>query len=110
MAVPVYRAADRSDNVFIAVVVDVGKRDAVSFMQLARAGRSRDIHKGFPLFVAEHDVRHQSGVGRSPGAEIDIRISVVIDVAKISAHRHVDPVQRGLFGDVAKAAVPEVPV
>ncbi len=110
MAVPGHCAADRSDDVLIAVVIDVRKGDTVSFVQLARAGRSRDVHKGFSLLVPQQHIGEQRGIRRISRAEIDIRITVVVHVAEVGPHGHEDLVQPGLFGHVLESPVSQVPV
>ena len=110
MAVSGLRTADRSDDVFIAIVIDVRKGYAVSFVQLARAGRSCNVNKGFSFLVEQQDVGEQRGIRGTSRAEIHIRITVVVHIAEVRPHRHEDLIEPGLFGHVPESTVPKVPI
>ena len=73
VAVARHRAADHSEDVFVAIVIDVGERHAVPFVQLAGAGGSGDVHEYLPALVVQQHVGKQRGVRRISGAEIDVQ-------------------------------------
>ena len=102
------RPAHHFQQILVAVVVDIRKRHAVPFVQLAGAGGSRDIHERFSRFVMQQHIGQQSGIGRFSGAEINIGIAVVIHIAEIRTHWHEDFVQPGFLRHIAKGAVTQI--
>src|SRR5580658_256016 len=108
MTVAGHGAADGSENVQVAVVVQVGHGHAMPFMQLAGARRSRDIDEGPSFLVPQQDVGDQRAVRGAPRSQIDVRISIVVQIAKVAAHGHENLVQSGLLGYIAERAVSQI--
>ena len=63
--VALVEAAELVEDVLVAVVVEVGERDAVALLEVAEAARDRDVGEVAPADVAQHHVRHERVVGRA---------------------------------------------
>ena len=83
MTVSGNRAAGFGEKVLIAVIVNIGEGDTVTFVQFAGSGGGGYIGEEFPLLIVQQHVRQHGGVAGISGAQIDVEISVVIDVAEI---------------------------
>src|SRR5688572_3556645 len=103
-------AADLEHDLLVAILIEVGKRDAVPLVQLAGPRRRRHVDKRPAALVAQQQTRHQRGVRRVSSSEIDIEKPVIVDVAEVGAHHHQDLVQPGLAGDVLKTAVAKIAI
>ena len=68
MTVAVGRAPHLGDDVLVAVVVEIGKGDAVSLVQLTRSRRGSDIHEILSVVIAQKDVGNERAVGGIPGS------------------------------------------
>ena len=58
-----------------------------------------------PAVVAEHPVGNERGKIRVAGADVEIQPAVVVEVAKVGAHRVEQFEHARLLGDVGKGAV-----
>ena len=105
-----HRAANLRDDVLVAVAVEIGEGDAVSLVQLARAGRGGDAHERLALLVQQQLVRQDRSKRRAAHAEIHVEVAVVVDVAEVGGHRHQHLVQPDLGGDVAERPVSEIAI
>ncbi len=99
------RATNLGNDVFVAVVFEIGEGNAVSFVQLTRPGGSGDIHEILAVVIAKKHIRHQRAVGGVSGAQVNIQESVVINVAKVCTHRHKNFVESDLCGHVLEGSV-----
>ena len=89
-------------------IVEIGKGDTVSFVQLPGAGGCGDIHEIFSVVIAKQHVGNQRPIRGVSGAEVNIQKAVVVHVAEVRAHGHEDLVQPDLCGHVLERAVPHV--
>ena len=99
------RSADLSEYVFVAIEIDIGERDAVSFMHLSGPRRFRHIDKAIALLVEKQNVGQFGPVRRITRSQIDIRITIVIDIAKIDAHGHEEQIEFRLFRNITERSV-----
>src|SRR5205814_521750 len=86
-------------------VVYVAKGDAMTFLQMAEPAAGRDLLKRFPLVIAKHAIRDERAQIGIPCSEVKIKIAIVVQIAKIRAHRQQHFVQPRRFGHIAKSAV-----
>ena len=110
MAVPWSGAPDLEDDVLVTAAVQVGKRDSMPSMPLPGTGRSGDIDELLPAFVVKQNTGFERDIGGSSGSQENVEESIVINVAKVSAHRHVDLVETNFLSNIAKSTVTEVPI
>ena len=108
VAIAGHRAADFREEIFVSVVVHVGEGDAVSFMEFARARGRGDVGKKLALLIVQQDVGQHGRVAGIAGAEINVEVSVVVDVAEVCAHGHEDAIETDFGGDIAKLAVAKI--
>src|SRR2546427_9109842 len=102
--------ANRSVDILITVVIQITKSDSVAFLQMAESARGGDVLKTLTAVVAEHPIgndRAQVGITR---AEVEVRKTVVVEVAKVACHAKQHFIEAGFLGDVAERAVMIVPV
>src|SRR5580704_4624105 len=108
VAVADHGPADFREQIFVSVIVNVGKGDAVSFMELAGARGRRHVREELTFFVVQQDVGQHGSIAGIAGAEINIEITVVVDVAEVRAHGHEDAIETDFRGDIAKRAVAKI--
>ena len=102
------RPAHVEDDVVVAVVVHIGERDAVALVELAGSGGAGHIHERLAVAIAQQHARSQRPVGGIARPKIDVQKAIVVDVAEVGPHRHVDLVQPGLTRHVQETAVAAV--
>src|SRR5204862_1864231 len=102
--------ANRSVDILITIVIQITKSDSVAFLQMAESARCGDVLKTLATVVAEHPIgndRAQVGITR---AEVEIKKTVIVEVAKVACHAKQHFVEAGFPGDVAERAVMIVPI
>ena len=67
--------------------------------------RRGHLLKAYAIDVAKHPIRNEPVIARRTSAKVKIEIPVVIQVAKITAHREEDHVKVSRFGDIGKRAI-----
>ena len=77
----------------ISVIIQIGKGNAVAFLEVADAGGGGDVEETFAVYILEQFVGYGGPQLRIAGAEVEIKIAVVIDVAEICAHSEGDAIQ-----------------
>src|SRR3984957_13395022 len=63
-------SANFGQQIFIAVIVDIGEGHTMAFMQFTGTRRGRNVGKEFALFVVEQYVRKQGSVARTARTQI----------------------------------------
>src|SRR5713226_4906820 len=91
--------------VLVAIIVDVPKGDAVALLQVAESAGGGDLLKELAVLVSEHAVGDQGRQGRIASAGVEVQKTVIVQVAKVRAHRadHLEEV--GLARDIGEGAV-----
>jgi hypothetical protein len=77
-------------------------------MQFTGARGSRDIDERRSLLIVEHDIREKRAIRWIAGSHVDVRISIVVQIAEVTAHGHENFIQPGLPGHVAERSVTQV--
>jgi hypothetical protein len=52
-------AAHLEHDLLVAIVIEIGERDAMALVQLPGAGRGRDVDERFPVLVAQQHARDE---------------------------------------------------
>src|SRR6185369_12302321 len=73
-------------DVLVAIVINVGKRNAVTFLQVAETARSGDILEAHARIVAKHAIGNNTVQVWVPRADVKIKKAIVIEVSEIGAH------------------------
>ena len=84
---------------------EIRKDDPVTFMQFAGPRGLGDVDKEFALVVSQECVWKQSRVRRRTHTQIDVKVSIVIGISKVGAHRHEHLFQTNLGGYILKRSV-----
>jgi len=101
-------AANLENDVFVAVIIQVRERNCMSPMPFSGAGRSRDIHEQLPALVVKQHARLFRDIGGGPSTKKDVGESIIIYVAKVGAHRHLNLVETNFLSNVTKSAVTQI--
>ena len=71
------------EDVLIAVVVVVGKGNAVTFLYVSKAASIANVSEARPTPVAVHHTGHEIFKAWITGSEVKIEVAIVIKVTKI---------------------------
>lgn len=96
------RSSHLHEHVEESVAVPVGKRNGVPLLQMSGARTRGDIRESRAGDVFEHSIRHQCSQIGVAGTEVHIQKTVVVDVAKVAAHRGENQIQSGIGSHVGK--------
>src|SRR5258708_10625992 len=99
------RASSFGNDLFIAVVIEVGEGNAVPLMKFARARRRGNVDKFLPELVVKENIRQNVAVRWSSSAQVKIEKPVVIDIAEIGTHGIENTIQANFGGHVAKCPI-----
>ncbi len=102
-------ATEDDEEVKVAVVVPVGKRDAVPLLEVAGPGRLGHVLEP-AAHVGVHQVRHQAREAHPARPEMEIQVAVVVDIAGVDRHDRHRPGEPGLAAHFAESAGTEVVV
>ncbi len=98
------------EDVLVAVVVEIGERDAVALLEMAGPGGGRDVDESSPLPIQEHAVGHQHAVRRGSGSQVEIEKAVVVEVAEVRPHRRDHPGHAEHRGPVLERSVSAIAI
>ena len=99
------RSAQLNVDILIAIVVNIGERYSVPFLQVPEAARHCDVREAFPLLIQKHEVRHDFRERHVTGSQIEVQESVVIQVAKVGSHRTREAGQLLLASDIQESSL-----
>lgn len=98
-------AAHLFEDILVAVVIDITKGNAVALLQMPEPAGGGHILEVSALGVAEHAIGNEHAEDWVARAHVKIEVPIVIEVAKVDAHRKQDFVQVRLVRNVGKSAV-----
>ena len=82
----------------------------MTLLQIPESATDRYISKSLPIFIQEHEVRNDGSEVRRPISNIEIQITIIVQVTKIGTHCKHRTVQSYLLGHVLKGAITFVSV
>src|SRR6266496_4289110 len=88
-------AASYGKDVVIAVSSQVGKRNRMTFMEFAGAGCRGNVREVFSIMISKQKMWNERRVTRVSISHINIKESVVVNIAEVRPHWHKDFVQPG---------------
>src|SRR5262249_4029321 len=84
---------------------EIGKGNAVPFLQVAKAARGCDVLKELAFGVSKHAIGDEGSQIGIACPQIEIQEAVVVQVAEVTAHGVKKMIQAHGFGDVREGAV-----
>ena len=97
-------------NVLVTVTVEVAESDPMAFLQVSGSRGRGHVRECLARFVAKEKIRHQGPVGGRAGAHVKIQVTVVVEVAEITAHGKNVPRHSQHAGNILKTALSHVAV
>src|ERR1017187_4161260 len=93
------------ENIFIPVVLNVGKLNTMPLLQVAKSPRRRDILKITATVIAKHPLGQKRFEVRITQPHIDIQPTIVVQVPKIPSHVCDAATQTGSFRHIRKRSI-----
>src|SRR6266496_591541 len=87
--------ASYGQDVLIAVSSQVGKRDCMTLVEFAGAGCRGNVRKVFAIMISKQKMWNERGVTGVSISHVNIKESVVVNIAEVRPHWHKDFVQPG---------------
>src|SRR5262245_64066494 len=97
-------ATEFDEDVLITVVVEVGKRYAMAFLEVSKTARKGHVAEPFAAMVVEHQIGHERLVIRKTCSQVEVRKTVIVEVAKVASHHGDRRRQPLFFGDVTETS------
>lgn len=85
-------------------MIEIGEGDAVSLLKMAESARLGDVGEETSPVVSEREIRHQHLERDVTRPEVEIEITVVVEITEIRPHRMRDPVEAEFGGPIDESS------